>query len=297
MMARQAMLVVLLGLAWGVNWSASRLSLNELTPLTFRAVGFSAGAGILFGLIYLRGLSPAVPRPHWWRLVLVGTLSVLGYNIFSSFALLTATTSRSAVLSYTMPIWAVLLAWPVLGERLDLRRVIGLTLGGAGLIALGLPLIRSGSFSIGLVFALASGVVWAIGSVTLKRFPIDASPLVISAWQLLFAALAATGFMLAVDGFPRALPTMPSTWIGLAYGILIGQAFATTLWFTILGSMPAGIASIGSLLVPGVGVISAMLVLGEKPTATDWLGLVLIVAASASVLLRWPSRGGAATPS
>ena len=297
MMARQASLVVLLGLAWGVNWPAARLSLNELTPFTFRAFGFAAGASVLFGLIYLRGLSPAIPRPHWWRLVLVGSLSVLGYNIFSSFSLLTASTSRSAVLSYMMPVWAVLLAWPVLGERLDRRRIVGLALGGAGLVALGLPLIRSGTFSIGLVYALASGIVWAIGSVTLKRFPIEASPLVISAWQLLFAAFAATGFMLAVDGFPRSWPTMPSTWLGLGYNILIGQAFATTLWFTILGSMPAGIASIGTLLVPGVGVISAMLVLGERPTATDWLGLVLIVAASASVLLRWPPRGATATPS
>lgn len=297
MMAGHAALVALLGLAWGVNWPAARLSLDELTPFTFRAVGFSAGALVLFGFLLAKGMSPRVPRPHWWRLVLVGTLSVLGYNIFSAFAQITASTSRSAVLSYAMPLWAVLFARIGLGEPFDRRRVVGLTLGGAGLVALGLPLIRSGGFSIGLVYALLSGIVWAIGSVTLKRYPIEAPPIVISAWQLLLAAIASTLLMLALDGLPRAWPQQASTWAGLAYNIVIGQALATTLWFTILARMQAGIASIGVLLVPAVGVVSATLILGERPTATDWLGLVLIVAASAAVLLRWPTRTDAATAS
>ena len=185
-----------------------------------------------------------------------------------------------------MPVWAVIFARIVLGERFDRRRVIGLALGGAGLVALGLPIVRAGQFSWGLVFAVASGVVWAGGSVFLKRFPVAAPPLVITAWQIALGAVVTFAGMLVVDGLPRQLPSLPSTWAGLLYNIAIGQALATALWFTILTRMPAGIAAIGSLLVPGIGVIGATLILGETPTPSDWLGLVLIVAASSAVLLR-----------
>ena len=287
---RNLVLVGSLGLAWGLNWPAVRLALNEILPLTFRATGFSIAAIIMFGVILAIGASPTIPRRHWGRLLVVGVLTIVGYNVLSAFAQLTASTSRSAVLSYTMPIWAVLLARVVLGEMFDARRTLGLALGAAGLLALGWPLVVSGQFSRGLVFALLSGVVWAAGSVVLKRWPIDAIPLVIAAWQIALSAILMAGAALAFEGVPQHVPKHLSTWLGLGYNIVIGQAIATTLWFVILTRMPAGVAAIGSLLVPAIGVVSATLILGERPTLSDWLGLSLIVAASATVLLRGRGR-------
>lgn len=285
-MIRNAVLIVSLGLAWGFNWPAVRLALVEIPPWTLRAVAFWLATAILFCVLAATGRSLRVPRAHWARLIVVGILSIAAYNIFSAFAQLTATTSRAAVLSYTMPIWAVLLARVFLGEPFDKRRRIGLGLGAAGLVALGWPLLMSGQLSIGLLYALMSGIVWAAGSVFLKRWPIAASAPVITAWQLGIAAVTMTVGMLLFEGMPTHLPTLPATYAGLVYNILIGQALASTLWFTILGTMPAGVAAIGSLLVPAVGVIGATLILGERPTPTDWTGLVLIVAAAAVVLLR-----------
>lgn len=294
-MVRNLILVGLLGLAWGFNWPAARLALTEIGPWTFRVVGFSAATALIFTVIRASGQSASVPREHWGRVVLIGTLSVVAYNMLSAFAQLSASTSRSAVLSYTMPIWAVIMARLVLGEPFDARRIVGLALGGAGLAALGWPLLAGGQLSWGLLWAVLSGVVWAAGSVALKRWPIRATPIVIVAWQLALGAVMAIVGMLAFEGLPERLPSLPQTWAGLAYNVVIGQAFATTVWFTMLGRMPAGIASIGSLLVPGIGVVGATLILGEQPTLGDWLGLVLIVSASATVVLR-PGEGDIAAP-
>lgn len=295
-MIRNAVLVVVLGLAWGMNWPAVRLALDGFEPFTFRAIGFSCSTLLLFAVMALRGIRPVVPRAHWPRLALVGAFSVAAYNLFSALAQLSASTTRSAVLSYTMPVWTVLFARLVVGERFDRRRILGLLLGAAGLVALGEPILRAGQFTIGLVHAVLSGIVWAGGSVTLKRFPIAAPPLVITSWQLLLGALISTALALALEGVPVRVPDHAGAWAGLAYNVVIGQALATTLWFTILGRMPAGIAAIGSLLVPAVGVIGATLILGEHPTASDWLGLVLIVAAAATVLVR-PSAAPSTVPS
>lgn len=288
-MIGNAALVVLLGITWGLNWPAVRLALDGFPPFTFRAIGFSSAAIVMFGVIALRGMRPVVPRAHWLRLALVGGLAVVAYNLLSALAQLSASTTRSAVLSYTMPVWTVVFARLFAGEMFDRRRLIGLALGVAGLVALGVPIIQSGQFTIGLVYAVMSGMVWGAGSVLLKRYPVDAPPLVVTAWQIALGALVTIGLMLVIEGIPTRLPNHAAPWVGLAYNILIGQAFGTTLWFTILSRLPAGIAAIGSLLVPGIGVIGATLILGEHPTATDWLGLLLIVCASATVLLRAPA--------
>jgi drug/metabolite transporter (DMT)-like permease len=288
-MIRNLLLVGALGLCWGFNWPAVKLALGEIPPWTLRAVAFWLATVILFGVLLAARAQLAVPRRHWLRLAVVGILSIAAYNIFSAFAQLTATTSRAAVLSYTMPIWAVIFARFFLGEPFDRRRQIGLALGAAGLLALGVPLLQAGQLTIGLFYALMSGIVWAAGSVFLKRWPINASAPVITAWQMCLAALVMTVGMLVLEGLPESLPVLPSTYVGLAYNVLIGQALASTLWFTILGIMPAGTAAIGSLLVPAVGAVGATLILGERPTLSDWLGLALVIAAAATVLLRRPA--------
>ena len=63
--------------------------------------------------------------------------------------------------------------------------------------------------------------------------------------------------------------------------------------------MQAGAASLGTLMVPAFGVFGAMIFVGERPTMTDYLGLVLIVGAAATVLVspaagRPPRRSGSA---
>lgn len=285
-MNRGVLLVPLLGVTWGLNWPAVRICLTEIPPWTLRAWGFGLATILMFGLFRLLGKPLAVPRGQWGRLAIVALFSTVAYNMLTAFAQLSATTSRSAVLSYTMPIWTVVLARLFLGERLDRRRTIGLSLGAAGLAALGSPLLLAGQLSWGLLWATLSGVAWAVGTVYLKRRPIDAEPWVIGAWQMALGTLAATVGMLLFEGPSGLLPLSGPVLLAFGYHVVFAQALATSLWFAILERLPAGIAAIGALLVPGVGVVSATLLLGERPTAADWLGLVLIVGASATVLLR-----------
>lgn len=281
-----AALVPLLGIIWGLNWPVVRICLTEIPPWTLRAGAFLLASLFMFAMLRLRGLSPRVPRADRLALAAVGLFTVVGYNMLSAFAQLSTTTTRSAVLSYTMPIWTVLLARAFLGEALDLRRWLGLAFGIAGLFALGWPLVLAGEVTWGTVFALLSGMSWAIGNTIIKRFPIAADTWVVATWQLVLGALVTGAGMLVVEGLPRSLGLSGPVLAAYAYHVILAQAAATTLWFTILARLPAGIAGIGALLVPAVGVVSAATLLGERPTATDWLGLALIVAASATVLLR-----------
>lgn len=289
--ARSLLLVPLLGLLWGLNWPAVRISLTEIAPWTLRAGGMSFAGLALVAVALWRGVSLDVPNAHWPRLVVAGILSIAAFNVLLAFAQLMAPTSRAAILTFTMPVWATLMAGPALGERLDRPRLLGLGTGIAGLLCLGLPLIRAGQLSPGLALALLASLSWALGTIVTKRWPVAAPTLTIAAWQLLIGGLAAGIGMLVFEGppVPKALSSPVAA--ALAFHILGAQALAYFLWFTVIARLPAGIASLGTLMVPAVGALGSVILLGERPAASDWLGLVLVVAASGAILVA-PKRTG-----
>ena len=286
--SRALLLVPLLGLLWGFNWPAVRISLTEIAPWTLRAAGMSFAGLVLVAVALARGVQLTVPRGQWLRLVVAGFLSIAAFNVLLAFAQLAAPTSRAAILTFTMPIWATLLARLVLGEAFDARRLAGLALGIAGLLCLGLPLIAAGQLSFGLMLALFAAVSWALGTIVTKRWPVSAPALTIAAWQLLIGGLVAGVGMLVFEGVPVPKLLSPRVLAALSFHIVGAQALAYFLWFTVVARLPAGIASLGTLMVPAIGVLGSVLLLGERPTPTDWLGLALVVAASGAIMI--PAR-------
>lgn len=285
---RSLLLVPLLGLLWGFNWPAVKIALTEIAPWTLRAGGMSIAGLTLVAMALISGQSLAVPRRQWLRLAVAGFLSTAAFNVLLAFAQLATSTSRAAILTFTMPIWVALLARFVLGERLDRRRLVGIGLGAGGLACLGLPLMAGGGLSIGLLYALIASVSWALGTIVTKRWPVAAPPVSIAAWQLLLGGVVAGAGMLVFEGVPVPKPLEARTMAALAFHVLGAQAVAYTLWFTVIARLPAGIAAIGTLMVPAVGVLGSVALLGERPTPSDWLGLALVIAASGSILL--PAR-------
>jgi drug/metabolite transporter (DMT)-like permease len=283
--ARTLLLIPLLGLLWGFNWPAVRISLGEIAPWTLRAGGMTFAGLVLVAVALARRQSLAVPRAQWPRLVLAGFLSIAAFNVLLAFAQLAAPTSRAAILTFTMPLWSTLLAFLWLGEPLDRRRLVGLGLGAAGLTALGAPLIATGGLSPGLWLALVASVSWALGTIVSKRWPVSAPTVTVAAWQLLIGGIVAGIGMLAFEGVPAPKPLQPRTLAALGFHILGAQALAYFLWFSVIARLPAGIASLGTLMVPAVGVFGSVLLLGERPAWSDWIGLALVVAAAGSIML------------
>lgn len=277
-----------LGLLWGFNWPAVKFMLVELPPWTARSIGLLTAGPLLFALARMRGESVVIPRAQWGALVAGAVFTVAAMNILVAFAQMGAPTSRATIVTFTMPLWASLLAALILGERLDRRRAIGVALGAAGLAALASPLIAAGAFPPALWFALASGFSWGLGTVIAKGWPVRAAPTAIGAWQLTLAGLIAATGMLVFEGLPTRAPQRPETWAALVYHIVFAQALAYALWFSIIARTSASVAAIGALLVPAIGFSSSLALLGERPTAGDVAGLALIIAAAAAV--NWPAR-------
>ena len=127
------MFLAITSVGWGFNWPVTKYLISELPPLTLRGASGVLGALLLASLAILRGQSLAVPRAIWPRLVLAAILNVSGWMVLMGLALLWLPASEAALIAYTMPVWASILAWPVLGERPTLLRTLALVMAFAGL--------------------------------------------------------------------------------------------------------------------------------------------------------------------
>src|SRR5262249_49272444 len=273
-------------LGWGVTWPMMGIALREIPPFTMRVSGLILGAITLTSLALLQGRSLMIRQPRTWaHLAAAALFNIVAFSIFTPFAQLHAETSRVAILVYTMPIWATLMARRILGERVTATRAVALILCIAGMAVLIYPLALL-EFPIGILFALGAAASWAAGTVYLKWANLHDDPMVVALWQGVIGFLVLGTVLPVVEGWPQLGQAHIGAILALIFAGVVGSGVSNFLWFDIVRRLPATTASLGILSSPVIGVVSSMLMLGERPTAADIIGFALIFAASACVLLR-----------
>lgn len=279
------LLLVLLCLVWGVTWPVMKIALNEIPPFSMRTLSAGIGAVTLAAICLVRRRSLRIPTARaWGHVVVASLLNVVGFSLLSAFAQIAAATSRVAIVAYTFPIWTVLLAWLVLGERPNRIQAIAMALCAVGLAILIYPLAAAG-LPVGVVLGVACGLSWAAGTVYVKWARVQADPMGVASWQLTIAFLVIGVCLLLFDGRLDLETAHAGALFATAFTGVAGNGIAYGMWFEIVRRLPAATASLGILGIPAIGVVSTILMLGERPTATDIIGFALIFAASACVLL------------
>jgi drug/metabolite transporter (DMT)-like permease len=264
--------LVLLALIWGYNWVVMKVAVHDAPPFVFAATR-TLGGGIVLLLAALftrRPVAPQLPGAFFW----IGLFQTGLFVGLVTWAVVSAGAGQVAMLSYTMPLWVSLIAWPVLGERLDAIHIVALAIAFAGI---GCMIGPHRSFGIPELLAVIAGVSWAIGIVIAKRVQqgrrIDLFNM--NMWQLLFGGIALTALALAV---PHGATHWTTTYgLAVAYNVLLASALAYFLWLFVLRELPAREASMGTLANPVVGVVAAWIQLGERPTLLTGVGMLLIL--------------------
>ena len=292
------LLLVALSFCWGLSWTAMRVALDEVSPWGMRLIGYSIGATTLLLLLKAQGRSLAIPRGKDWLHIFIAALFLsVSFGVAGTFAQLMANTSRVIIVNYSMPVWGSLMAYFVLRERINARAALGLALCMAGLSVLVYPVAET-SFRepIGLLLALVCALGWGGGTVYMKWARIPGDLLVITAWQIALGAVVFGAGLLVFQGMPAPAAVSLKAVLAVLYNGLLGTGFAYILWFAIIERLPTATASLGSLSTPVVGIISSMLMLGERPTTEDMIGFALIFAAAACVLTQSAQRTVAQAP-
>ncbi|MEN9904665.1 MAG: hypothetical protein RLZZ555_1230 [Pseudomonadota bacterium] len=265
--------LLVLTLTWGYTWVLAKQGLAYAPPFAFAAERCVGGALALFAVLKLMGRPLALVAPR--QTLAIGLVQVSGFMAFQNWALVEGGPGKTAVLIFTMPIWTLLLAWPVLGERVRGKQWLAAASTLIGLLLIIEPW-NMGSSLFSKFLGVMAALCWATGTILIKRLrtatPVDL--LTLTAWQMLIGAIPLVLLALVI-------PERPTSWTPHFAGLLIFMSIASTalcwwLWIFILDRLPAWEASLSVLGIPVVAILSSRLTLGEQFKATEIGGILLI---------------------
>ena len=275
--------LIILTLIWGMNWMAMKFGLQYAHPVIYNIERTFVAIALVFAVL-LWEHRPLKPE-SWSAVVVTGFFQTTINFGATTMALAGGGAGRTAVLVFTMPFWTMLIAWPVLHERVRGSQWLAVGFALAGLVLVVEPWNWQGELAPKL-WATLSGFGWAAGTVATKYFQrhhrIDMLNLI--AWQMV------TG-IIPICLIPLVWPLPPAQWNGiyvsaLLYAGVIATGIGFILWTAILAWLPAGTASLNMFAIPVIALVSSMIIFDERLTTTEWLGIASIGAGLAIVSMR-----------
>ncbi len=266
---------------WAINYSAVKFGVSQLAPLAFPVIRFGLSGLALLVVLRLREGSIGVRRSDLPLLALTGLLGITLSQIFFVFALTNTGATDMALLGATGPIATALLATAVGIERLGRRHWLALAISLAGtlLIVGGSPSAALGTTGlIGDGLALGNVLVSSASAIPIVPLLRRYSPLRILTYEMLLGVAIllpiSTPALLGQDY--RAVSA--AGWASLAFAAIGGGIATNLLYFTGIGRVGPSRAAIFQYLQSFLGVIFAVLLLGERVTLVQLAGGVVVIA-------------------
>lgn len=263
----------ILTVTWGYTWVLAKQALVYAPPFAFVAERCVGGALALLLALKLMGRPIRLEAPG--PTLAIGLMQVTGFMALQTWALVEGGPGKTAVLVFTMPIWTLLIGWPILGERIRGKQWLAAVSTLTGLLLIIEPWnMHSSLFSNFL--AVMAALCWAIGTVLVKRLRSrqQVDLLSLTTWQMLLGAIPLVLLALII-------PERPTDWSVPYIGILtfisvISTAMCWWLWITILDRVPAWEASLSVLGIPVVAIVSSRMILGEEFKMSEVAGIFFI---------------------
>ncbi|MFC5571430.1 DMT family transporter [Lysobacter yangpyeongensis] len=285
MPARDIGLVLLVCLAWALNFLTSALAMREIPPFLFTALRFA-----LLALPLVFVLKRPAPG-QWPRLALVALcIGVLHFGLsFSALRLAGDLSSPAIVMQSYIPMTA-LLAWWVLGERFAWRTGAAIAISFAGVLVLGFdPLVLDQPMS--LLLMLVSAAFLAIGTVLMKGLRgLDVFSQ--QGWTAVFSVAPLLAISATLE--PGALAQLPQVswvaWAGALYAAFVSSLLGHGLYYVLVQRHPVAQVTPWLLLVPVLAVALGIVFWGDRPGPRLWLGGAMVLGGVLIIALRAIAR-------
>jgi drug/metabolite transporter (DMT)-like permease len=268
-------------LAWGLVWPVNKAILAALSPLSMAALRSAIATIALFAIALVTRRLALPPRADWPIVASIALLHMVGFVVLANVGLQLVPTGRSVVLAYTTPLWVTPGAALFLGERLTVRKSIGVMLGLVGLGALFNPLAFDWSDRatvLGNVVLLGAALLWAASILHIRGHRWRSTPFELVPWEALLATLVLT--LLAGASHQDRLADAawtPTLVLLLLFSSIPGTALAYWAVAIASRSLPAVTTSLGLLGVPVVSIATATFALGERVTPSLVVAIVLVL--------------------
>lgn len=278
---RNAGLFVLLGVLFGGSFVAIKAGLDVLPPVFFAALRFDVAAPLLLVYAAVR-YDDWIPRtrPDVLSLV-VGALTIVAVNNGLLFLGQRTITPAAASVMYGLnPILSPAFAFLLLGQRLDVRGIVGILLGLVGVVVIVQPspeTLTSGS-TVGQLYVLAAAVVIALGSVLTRRIEATVESIPMTAWAMGLGAVLLHAWSLAIGESAAGTTPTPTVVAAILAVAIPSTAAAYPIYFTLIRRIGPVRTNLVAYVVPIVAALTGWLLLGEPVTPATAVGFCVVVA-------------------
>jgi len=284
-------LATLCALLWGsavpgvkIGYALFGIAPSDTASLVlFAGLRFSLAGLLLLGFSAATGRSVLVTPKRGGELLVMGLLSTAGQYAFYYVGLAHTSGVKVSITTSTSTFFSVLLAhFLYVGDKLTLRRFVGVLIGFLGVVVVnlggaGLDL----EFSLlGEGFIVLAAVLFSVAGIYGKRLSRDMDVMVMTGWQLLLGGLVLAVAGLGLGGHIGAVDFGGAVLIGYL-ALLSAAAFA--IWSLLLKHNPVGRIAIFNTLIPVFGVTLSALFLGEN--LFEWKNLAALALVSVGIWL------------
>jgi drug/metabolite transporter (DMT)-like permease len=281
-------------LAWGLNWTVTKIIVADITPLWATAIRTAIAAVMLLPILILTGQF-IVPSRHDVPVVLaISLFHMVAFSALMTAGLKYVPVGRSVVLGYTTPLWVAPAARLFMGEPLPPRRIAGIALGLVGLVVMFNPTAlnwRDHDAIFGNGLLLLSALAWSVSILYTRAHRWIATPFQLVFWEVLLAAIILTALAFAFEGPPKIVWSTPLL-IALGYSGIVGNALGYWAMAVVNRSVPATTTSIGILFTPIVGITSSVIMLHETVDTQLIIAAGMILSGVLVATVNWRKKAG-----
>lgn len=264
-----------------MNFSIVKVSLEEMDPYSFNAMRFIFATAMLSYFARQKGYSLMVRKEHFWKLAGIGIIGNVLYQLFFIIGVNYTYAANAAVMLGTIPIWVAILSQFFTDEKLTGYKSFGVFFAFAGVTFIIMGGEDTLSFEsetfLGNVIILVAATCWATFTILSRKYLRIYSPLQYSAFMSLIGLIG-----LFIIGLPFMLKL---DWAGISMvgygGILYSGALSIGLAYIIWNN---GVKKIGAVrtaayqnLVPVLGLLFGLILLGEELTLLQYIGAGLVI--------------------
>jgi O-acetylserine/cysteine efflux transporter len=265
------LLALVAPLCWGTGLAIAKPAVTHFPPLFMMLLVYSGIA-----LIMLITVRDRIKTP-WRSLLLISAFSVTiqGAFVFWGLRGVEATTAN-LVLQTQVPM-AVFLGWLVAGEELNLRKILGTMIALVGVaIVIGLPEQRPALLPVTLI--ILGGFFWAFGQVLARKLSQDSGIMLLKANALMGIPQLILATAIFETGQWQSITSAGSIeWATLAFVGFVGFYLAYIAWFSLLRRCRMDEAAPFVLLMTPIGLLTAVIVLGERMSGAQLLGAAVLL--------------------
>jgi drug/metabolite transporter (DMT)-like permease len=274
------LMLIMMSVVWGLNFTAIKGALADFQPLTFNALRFGTSSLFLLGVLWLRERSIGVHRKDLAKFVLLAVVGNTAYQLFFINGIALTTATNSALILATTPIFIILFGALLDVERVTSRVVQGVILSFVGVLMIVLGAGGSLTFSsqslLGDLLIVANPICWSIYTVLSKPMLKEYSPLKLTTVTMAIGAVPLVIVGASTFRTQNWQSISMNAWLGLGFSAFFAIGIGYVIWYTGVDRIGSARTSLYDNLVTVFAVASAWILLSESMSWVQIAGAVLV---------------------